>query len=88
MKEDEIKELAKDIVEAIVDLSLGKEPNIISARTFKNVAKHSKFEDMKNLYIEFLTSFNLSADSSSELRGLTDFRIKMVELYNVEEKQE
>lgn len=88
MKEDEIKELAKDIVEAIVDLSLGKEPNIISAKTFKSVAKHPKFEDMKSLYIEFLTSFNINADSSSELRGLTDFRIKMVELFNVEGKLE
>jgi hypothetical protein len=86
MKEDEIKELAKDIVEAIVDLSLGKEPSFISAKTFKSVAKHPKFEDMKNLYIEFLTSFNLNEDSSNELRVLTDFRIKMVELFNNEEK--
>ena len=78
----------KDIVEAIVDLSLGKEPNIISAKTFKSVAKHPKFEDMKSLYIEFLTSFNINADSSDELRGLMDFRIKMVELFNVEAKLE
>jgi len=81
MNEKEIKELSENIVESIVDLSLGKEPNLISGKIFKTIAQHPKYEDIKKLYIEFLAGFYGKYETPDEIKKLMDFRFRIVELY-------
>lgn len=84
MNEKEIKELSDDIIEAIVSLSLGREPNLISGKIFKTISKHANYESMKNLYIEYLTSFDGRFDTTDEIKKLSDFRFALADLYQNE----
>ena len=81
MNEKEVKELCENIVESIVDLSLGKEPGLLSGKVFKSVAKHPNYEKMKTLYIEFLTGFDGKYEKSEEIQKLAEFRFNLVKLF-------
>ena len=81
MNEKEIKELTENIVESIVSLSLGKEPNLLSNTVFKNIYKHPKYNEIKKLYIIFLTDFDGKYETPDELKKLIDFRFKLIQLY-------
>jgi hypothetical protein len=81
MNEKEIKEISEDIVEAIVALSLGREPNFISGKIFKTISKHPQYENMKKLYIDFLMNFDGKFESTEEIKKLSDFRFALVQLY-------
>jgi hypothetical protein len=81
MNEKEIKELSENITESIINLSLGKEPNLISGKVFKTIAHHPKFNEIKNLYINFLEDFDGKYETPEELKKLTDFRFSLFQLY-------
>ena len=45
------------------------------------IAKHPKYEDMKNLYIDFLNNSDCKYDTEAEIKKLTEFRCKIEEIY-------
>jgi hypothetical protein len=80
--EKKIKETAEDIVEAITAISLGKQPNILSNSVYKSIATHTNFQQIKQLVIDYLQTFDGKLDTTEELKALNDFRFKIVELYS------
>lgn len=81
MNEKEIKELSENIIESIVNLSLGKEPNFISGKVFKTITQHPKYNEIKKLYIDYLADFDGKYETPDELKKLTDFRFSLYQLY-------
>jgi len=79
--EKKIKETAEDIVEAIVALSLGKEPNFLSNSVYKSIATHTNFQQIKLLVIDYLQTFDGKLETTEEWKALNDFRFKIVELH-------
>ncbi len=79
--EKKIKELAENIVEAVVNLSLGKEPKLLSNSVFKSMQKHPNFIRIKNLVIEHLQLFDGKLETADDWKRLNDFRFKLIELY-------
>lgn len=79
--EKKIKELAENIVEAVVNLSLGKEPKLLSNSVFKSMPKHPNFIRIKNLIIEHLQLFDGKLETADDWKRLNDFRFKLIELY-------
>ncbi len=82
MNEKEIKERSEEIVEALTDLSLGKEPHLLSNDIFKKLGKHPNFDQIKNAYIEYLQTFDGKIDTPEEIKLLFDFRMKIAALFD------
>jgi len=82
INEKKVKETAEDIVESIAALSLGKEPNLLSNSVFKSISTHSNFQQIKQLVIDYLQTFDGKLETTEELKALNDFRFKIVELYS------
>jgi hypothetical protein len=80
--EKKIKELSETIVESIVSLSLGKEPNLLSSSVYKSIAKHPNYFPIRQLIIEHLQNFDGKMETAEEWKKLNDFRFKLIELYN------
>ena len=80
--EKKIKETAEDIVEAIAAISLGKEPNFLSNSVYKSISTHTNFQQIKQLVIDYLQTFDGKLETTEELKALNDFRFKIVELYS------
>ncbi|MBN1251190.1 MAG: hypothetical protein JXA16_03575 [Bacteroidales bacterium] len=80
--EKKIKELTETIVESIVSLSLGKEPNLLSNSVYKSIAKHPNYFHIRQLIIEHLQNFDGKIETAEEWKKLTDFRYKIIDLYN------
>jgi hypothetical protein len=84
MEEKDIIELSNEIVESLTKLSLGEKPNIISNKIFKSLSDHVNFIQIKKIYSDFLQNdFNGKYNSSESLKKLTEFRYKIVDLYNI-----
>lgn len=81
MNEKDIKEKSEQIIEALTDLSLGKEPHLLSNDIFRKLGKHPNFEQIKNTYIGYLQTFDGKIDSPEEIKLLFDFRMKITALY-------
>jgi len=82
MDEKELIELSDEIVHALMKLTLGEKPGFLSGSVYKKLSSHSQFDAIKQCYIEHLAEFKGSYDNSVELKKLTDFRYKIVELFN------
>lgn len=81
MNEDELINLSDEIIEALTQLCLGKTPGFLSNSIFKKLASHPNFSQIKICYSEFINSFDGSYNDATELKKLTDFRYKIVELF-------
>ena len=81
MDEKELLELSDEIVNAMTKLTLGEKPGFLSGTVFKKLATHSRFTEMKQLYCDLLLSFDGTYSDATELKKLTDFRYKLVELF-------
>ncbi len=81
MDEKELLELSDEIVNAMTKLVLGEKPGFLSGTVFKKLASHSRFNEMKQLYCELLQTFDGTYSDATELKKLTDFRYKLVELF-------
>lgn len=81
MNERDIKEKSERIVEALTDLSLGKEPNFLSNEAFRKLASHPNFLEIKNAYIGYLQTFDGKIDSPEEIKFLFDFRMRIIGLF-------
>ncbi len=81
MDENELIELSDEIIESLTQLVLGKTPGFLSNSIFKKLSTHSNFNEIKKCYSEFINSFNGAYKDATELKKLSDFRYKIVELY-------
>ena len=82
MDENKIKELTENIVESIVSLSLGKEPNFLSNSVYKSIANHPNFLQIRKLVVEHLQTFDGKIETAEEWKKLNDFRFNLIDLYN------
>ncbi len=85
MDEKKIISLSDEIVGNIVDFSLGK--GKVKAMIPKSVAKKMAnddelFEKLKQCYIEYLSTIDNKIDNSSEVKRLSDFRFRLVDIFN------
>jgi hypothetical protein len=83
MTEKEIKDKAEQIIDALTILSLGKEPGMLSSEVFKKLSAHPNFEKIRDAYITYLQSFDGKVDAAEDIKRLFDFRMEIVELYDV-----
>ena len=85
MDEKKVIKLTDMIVEDIVDFSMGKGklkammPNSVARKMVKNP---ELFEQLKQCYIEYLSSVDCKIDETNEVRRLTEFRYKLLDVYN------
>ena len=82
MNEKEMKERSEEIVEALADLSIGKEPHLLSNDIFRKLGKHPNFDQIKNAYIDYLQIFDGKIDTPEEIKMLFDFRMKIITLFD------
>lgn len=82
MDEKELIELSEELVLGLTKLSLGEKPGFLAGSVYKKLSNHTNFQAIKQCYIEHLTEFKGSYDNAFELKKLTDFRYKIVELFN------
>jgi len=81
MDEKELIELSDEIIDALTKLVMGAKPGFLSGSIYKNLATHSKFLEMKELYCALLSEFDGNYSEPSKLKKLTDFRFSLIELY-------
>lgn len=81
MNLQETNNLSEKIIKAIIELNYLDETNLYSDEMMEIIAKHPKYEDMKNLYIDFLNNSDCKYDTEAEIKKLTEFRCKIEEIY-------
>ena len=81
MDEKELMELSEEIIESLTKLVLGESPGFLSNSVFKKLNSNKHFNEIKSLYSSFIFSFDGQYNDVSELKKLSDFRYKIVELY-------
>ncbi len=81
MDEKELIEVSDEIIDALTKLAMGDNPGFLSGNIFKNLAKHPKFSEIKQLYCDFLSGFDGGYSEPAKLKKLTDFRFGLIELY-------
>jgi poly-beta-hydroxyalkanoate depolymerase len=81
MDEKELMELSEEIIESLTKLVLGESPGFLSNSVFKKLNSNKHFDEIKALYSSFIVSFEGQYNDASELKKLSDFRYKIVELY-------
>lgn len=81
MDEKELMELSEEIIESLTKLVLGESPGFLSNSVFKKLNSNKHFNEIKSLYSSFIDSFEGQYNDASELKKLSDFRYKIVELY-------
>lgn len=85
MDEKQIYVLSDLIVKSIVDFSMGrgKMKALIPRSVAKKMAGDAElFENLKNCYVEYLSSVDNKVNETSEVKRLTDFRYKLVDIFN------
>jgi len=81
MDEKELIELSEEIIESLTKLLLGESPGFLSNSVFKKLNSNKHFDEIKSLYSSFIVSFKGQYKDAAELKKLSDFRYKIVELY-------
>lgn len=81
MEEKNIIEKTDEIIQAFTRLILGEYPGMLSNRIFKDLPKHSHFNELKLLYISHIQQFNGSYETTDDLKRLTDFRYELIKIY-------
>ncbi|MBI5218499.1 MAG: hypothetical protein HY958_06165 [Bacteroidia bacterium] len=81
LSEKQIIELAEKIFESYVNLSLGKEPGLLSGSVYKSIDSHPRTQEMLNVCKEYFNAFDGSIREIPEWEKLSKFRLRLVELY-------
>ena len=81
MDEKELMELSEEIIDSLTKLILGESPGFLSNSVFKKLNSNKNFDEIKSLYSSFIISFEDQYKDATELKKLSDFRYKIVELY-------
>ncbi|MDO9152862.1 MAG: hypothetical protein Q7U47_04000 [Paludibacter sp.] len=82
MTEKDIKDKSEQIIEALTDLSLGKEPHLLSNESFRKLGNHPNFQQIKNIYLAYLQTFDGKIDTPEKIKLLFDLRMKINELFD------
>lgn len=82
MTEKEIKEKAELIVEALMALSMGREPNVLSGEVFKKLSGHQNYIQIRDAYIKYLQTFDGKVDTAEDIKAMFDFRLEIVSLFD------
>ncbi len=81
MDEKELIELSEEIIGSLTKLLLGESPGFLSNSVYKKLNSNKHFDEIKSLYSSFIVSFEGQYKDAAELKKLSDFRYKIVELY-------
>ena len=84
MDEKQVFKLSNLIVAAIVAFSMGKGKmgSLIPKTVANKLSKDADlFEKVKKCYVEYLSMVDNKVDESFEVKRLTDFRYRIVEIY-------
>ena len=81
MDEKELMELSEEIIDSLTKLVLGESPGFLSNSVFKKLNSNKNFDEIKSLQSSFIISFEDQYKDAPELKKLSDFRYKIVELY-------
>lgn len=91
MDEKKIIKLSNELVNTIVDFSLGegKVKSLVPSSVAKKLSSNvDLFNCLKECYINYLSSVDNKIDDTVELKKLTDFRYQLVEIFEKHEEQE
>lgn len=81
LSEKQIIEIAEKIFESYVNLSLGKEPGLLSGTVYRNIDSHPKMKEMLDTCKEYFTVFNGKISEIPEWERLAKFRLRLIDLY-------
>ncbi len=82
MDEKKIISLSEDIVNAIVDISMGKSKFSLTSTVLKVLSNNpALFDSVRNCYMEYLGTIDSKIDETMEVKKLSDFRYKIVDIY-------
>ncbi len=82
MNEKKAKDRAELILDALTNLAIGKEPGWFSNDAFRKLATHPNFNEIKNVYIAYLQTFDGKIDTPEKIKALFDFRMKLINLFD------
>ena len=83
MDEKKIISLSEEIVNAIVDISMGKSKSGLINSVHKTLAKDPfLFTQLRDAYVNYLQSIDGKVDEVMEVKALSDFRYGIVEIYD------
>lgn len=91
MDEKKIIKLSNEIVETLMDFSLGegKVRSLIPGSVAKKLSSDEElFNKLKECYIDYLAKVDNKIDDTTELKRLTDFRYQLIEIYNSDKAEE
>ena len=82
MDEKKIIVMSESIVNAIVDISMGRSKFSLTNTVLKKLSTNPMlFESVKNCYIEYLGTIKDKIDTTLEVKQLSDFRYAIVDIY-------
>jgi hypothetical protein len=82
MDEKKIIVMSESIVNAIVDISMGRSKFSLTNTVLKKLSNNPEiFERVRDCYIEYLGTIDSKIDETMEVKKLSDFRYKIVDVY-------
>ena len=82
MDEKKIIIMSESIVNAIVDISMGRSKCSLTNNVLKKLSNNPLlFEHVRDCYIEYLGTIESKIDETMEVKKLSDFRYKIVDIY-------
>lgn len=81
LSEKQIIEIAEKIFKSYVNLSLGKEPGLLSGSVYKSIDSHPRMREMLDVCKEYFTAFGGKISEVKEWERLAKFRLRLIELY-------
>lgn len=82
MDEKKIIIMSESIVNAIVDISMGRSKFSLTNTVLKKLSNNPLlFERVRDCYIEYLGTIESKIDETMEVKKLSDFRYKIVDIY-------
>lgn len=82
MNEQKAKDKAEQILDALTNLAIGKEPGMFSNKAFRKLATHPNFVEIRNVYIAYLQTFDGKIDTPEKIKTLFEFRMKLIKLFD------
>lgn len=81
LTEKQIIEIAEKIFESYVNLSLGKEPGLLSGSVYRSIDSHPQMMKMLDVCKEYFTAFEGKISEVNEWERLAKFRLRLIDLY-------
>lgn len=82
MDEKKVIIMSESIVNAIVDISMGRSKFSLTNTILKQLSNNPPlFESVRNCYVRYLGTIEDKIDTTMEVKRLSDFRYEIVEIY-------